>query len=559
MIAAGVAAFLLTAGLRAEDGGQAARLSNVDGQVRILQNDQVLAESAIANTPIFEGTRVAAASDGRAEIQFQDGSLARVSPDSVMTISVLRGQGSGTKAEIELESGLGYFELQGTDQSGDVRVKFGDNVVTASGFTVLRINLDRTPGEVAVFTGNAHLEIGNVEHGLALDLHGGESVALNAGDPTRYRFSESIEPDSWDSWNADRDQALTAESTARTGAEDNFQDSKNPAWGDLDANGNWYNVPGQGYVWSPYEGAGQGWDPYGNGHWMWTPRFGYIWVSGYSWGYMPFQCGAWNFYDSFGWGWAPGSGGCNPWWNGGYYQPNIGVAYGGYNLPRRPHEPGHRPGGGGGGRTGPHPLIAVSRLPNQGNRGERFAERNAPLVVGGQRVLPLRPLPERSQPNRSESGFASSPRPIYSQPVYGRVPVGNSGARSGYVPNPGAPSMGNGHVPNGAAGFNGSPSSPGAGHWAPPSAGSHPYGGGSFSGGPNSGGARVYTGGGNTGGGSRGGGGNAGGASSGGGSHGGGGSTSGGGSAGGSSAGGGGSHGGGGGSAPSPSGGGSHK
>jgi hypothetical protein len=31
--------------------------------------------------------------------------------------------------------------------------------------------------------------------------------------------------------------------------------------------------------------------PYGNGYWMWTPRFGYIWVSGYSWGYMPYQCG----------------------------------------------------------------------------------------------------------------------------------------------------------------------------------------------------------------------------------------------------------------------------
>ena len=251
MIAAGVAALLLSAVSRAEDGGQAARLSNVDGQVRILQNDQVLAESAIANTPIFEGTQVVAASDGRAEIQFQDGSLARVSPDSAMTISVLRGQGNATKAEILLESGLGYFELQGTDQSGDVRIKFGNNVVTASGFTVLRINLDRAPGEVAVFTGNAHLEIGNVEHGLALDLHGGESVALNAGDPTRYRFSESIEPDSWDSWNADRDQALTAESTARTSASDNFQDSKNPAWSDLDANGNWYKVPGQGYVWSP--------------------------------------------------------------------------------------------------------------------------------------------------------------------------------------------------------------------------------------------------------------------------------------------------------------------
>ena len=32
---------------------------------------------------------------------------------------------------------------------------------------------------------------------------------------------------------------------------------------------------------------------------MWTPGYGYLWVSGYPWGYMPFQCGAWNFYDGF--------------------------------------------------------------------------------------------------------------------------------------------------------------------------------------------------------------------------------------------------------------------
>jgi len=482
----GVVAVLLTTGLRAEDGAQAARLSSVDGQVRLLQGDQVLAESAIPNTPIFEGTRVVTENDGRAEVQFQDGSLARISPGSSMTISVLRGQGNGAETEIEMEGGLGYFELQSPDQSGNLRVRFGQNVVTASGFTVLRINLDNAPGELAVFAGNAHLEIGNVEHGLALDLHGGESVALNGGDPARYRFSESIEPDSWDSWNADRDQALTAESTNRTAAVESFDNGKNPAWGDLDANGNWYNVPGQGFVWSPYDGASAGWDPYGSGHWMWTPRFGYIWVSGYSWGYMPFQCGAWNFYDGFGWGWAPGMGGCNPWWNGGYYQPNIGIAYGGYIPPLRPHFPIHGRGGGGG-RNGPRPLIAVNRLPNHGVGQAIVAQRNTPLVIGGQRVLPLRPIPMGEQAHRSESGFLNSPRPTYSQrdpsqsgnllrQGYGQGLPGNPGPRPGYTSQQGNPRSANGN------GFNGASGSSGAGHWTAP-AGSHAYTGGGSSGG----------------------------------------------------------------------------
>ena len=203
-------------------------------------------------------------------------------------------------------------------------VQFGGAQVTTSGFTVLRVSDGQSSRRVAVFSGNAHLGCRR-RHGVAVDLHGGESIALNGASPANYQLAESIEPDSWDAWNSDRDQALTAEAASQTGASANLGESQNPAWNDLDANGNWYDVPGQGYVWSPYEAANAGFDPYGNGNWMWTPGYGYFWVSGYPWGYMPYQCGAWNFYDGFGWGWAPGMGGCSPWWGGGFYGgPNLG-------------------------------------------------------------------------------------------------------------------------------------------------------------------------------------------------------------------------------------------
>ena len=184
---------------------------------------------------------------------------------------------------------------------------------------------------------------------MAVDLHGGESVALSSTDPSHYDLAESIEPDSWDSWNSDRDQVLTAEGSSRTAATQGFADSSNPAWNDLDANGNWYNVPGQGNVWSPYDASDPGWDPYGSGYWMWTPQYGYGWVSGYSWGYLPYQCGNWNFYDNFGWGWAPGMGGCAPWWGAGFYGLNIGLMPGGYRPPIHPRRPPI-------GRGGPGPI-----------------------------------------------------------------------------------------------------------------------------------------------------------------------------------------------------------
>jgi len=411
---------LLTPALWADDAGpaQAARLSYVDGQVRISQGGQVLADGAVANTPLFEGAQLMTGNDGKAEIQFDDGSVVRISPDSSVTLSVLSGTG---ETEIVLTGGLAYFELQG---GGQFRVRFSGSVATASGFSVLRIRMDTPPGELSVFSGNAHLKRGSAS---ALDLHGGESVVLNGSDAGLYKLTQTIEPDSWDTWNTDRDQALAAEASAQTGTADNFagSDTPSPAWNDLDANGNWYNVPGEGYIWSPYAASGAGWDPYGNGSWTWTSGYGYIWASGYSWGYMPYQCGMWNYYDDFGWGWAPGMGGCRGWWWGGGH-------YGGINIGRAPHgyDPIRRPVGPIPPRGRPRPVIRVDRRQMGAPGILPSRDRNMPVTIGGHTVQALRPQPSRqgySQAWREHGGGVSAPN------QGGRTPSGQPyGGRSTY-------------------------------------------------------------------------------------------------------------------------------
>jgi len=488
-----IGSLALAPAMRADDAGagqpaRAVRLSSVDGQVQLSQGNQTLADGAVANTPLFEGTHVTTGEDGRAEIQFEDGSVARLSPNSSLTLSVLRGAGSNGEAQISIESGLGYFELQGGGIAGTIKVGFGDSVATATGFTVMRINLDTPPGELAVFSGNAHLERGSA---VSVDMHGGESLALSANDVSRYTLNETIEPDSWDSWNSDRDQVLTSEAATATGATKNYAESSNPAWNDLDANGNWYNVPGQGNIWSPYAASNAGWDPYGNGNWGYIPGYGYSWISGNPWGYLPYQCGMWNWYDSFGWGWAPGIGGCNPWWFGGaYYGPNIGTGYGGYRPPLRPHPP-RRPFGGGRG------LIAVSRhtvgpvatLPSR--------DKTSVVNIAGYTVQPMHEL---------------SPRPIYDHSASGfvnRTVLANGTVitNAGGVPQTGnmrsaGPTFGANRA--GSAPTSGARSASGAQHsfsggGAP--AASHPSGGGGFSGGGGGGGAAHAGGGGGGGGG----------------------------------------------------------
>lgn len=385
---------------QAGPGARAVRLSYVQGQVQISQSGQEITGQAAANMPLFEGYQVTTGQDGQAEIQFEDGSVARIAPDSGLTLTVLRGHGADGQAEIVLNGGLGYFELQGGDQAGRMDVRFGDADVSAGGFTVMRINMDTQPGALAVFSGNAHVVRGDA---MAVDLHGNESLTFNGSNPSQYNLAETVETNSWDQWNSDRDQAMQTEAGTKNKATDSFVNNDNPAWNDLNANGNWYDVPGQGFVWSPYAAVNAGWDPYGCGQWMWTPQFGYTWVSCYNWGFMPYSCGTWNFYNSFGWGWAPGMGGCNPWWGGGGYGgyggPNIGIAPSGYHPVIRPPQVLHPPRG-----RFPRPVL-VDREPKHGFRGSPLRSTTGPVTIAGHRVEPVRTTPARTGPGRPTSGF----------------------------------------------------------------------------------------------------------------------------------------------------------
>ena len=378
-----VAVLALTTCAAAQPGERAARLSDVDGQVQLSLNNQVLASTAPANTPMFEGTRVTTADDGRAEIQFDDGSVVRLSPNSSATLSVLRQQGTGMQTELQLENGLAYFELQGMPSSGSFLIRFGVNTVSASGFTVFRLDMDNPPGALAVFSGNAHLEN---QASLALDLHGGESARLNPGDPTNYILSESIEPNSWDAWNSDRDQQLSAQEAQRTQATTNVPNPANLAWSDLDANGNWYNMPGQGYVWSPYAAGASGWSPYGCGYWVMT-QYGYAWASCEPWGFLPYAGGAWGFYDGLGWAWSPGGGGW--WWNTGVWTPTVVSSSFHYSVPKRPHGGPIAPGHGNPGQT--PTVVAVNRFHSDGNVTP-IHPRGIPVTIAGTTVQPLRPV-----------------------------------------------------------------------------------------------------------------------------------------------------------------------
>jgi hypothetical protein len=353
------------------------RLSFVQGKVSIAQGGQPRFEQAQANMPLLAGYTLTTGADGQAEIEFTDGSVARLTPQSRIKLIQLAAQGTSAEAtEVELLSGLGYFELN-TRYGQQYRVHFKDAVVNPEENSIFRIDLDNAP-ELAVFTGTVHAKVDggfdqSVEHGTMLQLANNESSAV--------QVSSRLRQETWDQWNQDRDDQIAREAEQQTGARASNGAQNEPGWDDLDYYGTWYPMEGYGNVWMPNDEP-QGWDPYGNGYWANYPSWGYTWISAYPWGWLPYRCGAWNYWNQFGWGWVPGQ--CGLGWNTGVIIWNKPV---GYRPPARPLPPRPIPGGHGGPASSPTRLFAVNRGPGLPVRP--VGGPTKPVRVGGQELHPL--------------------------------------------------------------------------------------------------------------------------------------------------------------------------
>lgn len=394
---------LLFGGVKAEaqaDNPQvrAARLSFLQGTVNVDHIDNTGSDPAQINMPLPQGVRVSTGQDGQAEIEFEDGSVVRLTPNSSLELTTLTADPNGNlTTDLTLDNGLMYAELRAADKfaysiaAGAVQVS---PVVDAT----VRISMDKPPAVVSVLDGTAQVDGGSASgEGYKTNVNAGETLTGDVNDPGRYQLTQQVAANSWDKWNDDRDAAAANETTDQTDVRDDYAGEAGYGWSDLDANGSWYNVPGQGEVWQPNVATDPGFDPYGYGSWVWYPGSGYVWASGYSWGWTPYRCGNWSYWDDFGWGWQPGIG-C-----GGFGGWGFGGGGGGYviNIARPPlryrfqPKPVHEPGRARPIRVG-RPIDNPTRVrPVRGIR-----------TIAGRTVEPIRPSPGAS------SAFKGTTRPI---------------------------------------------------------------------------------------------------------------------------------------------------
>jgi hypothetical protein len=281
-----------------------ARVSFVQGSVQLLAGQGSDFQQAVMNMPVLDGSRVQTGADGQAEVEFGDGSVARLTPNSGLQLDHL----GEDRVQLTQLSGLSYYEFNVGDGHPPFSVQLNNLYVQPTANSILRVGLD-AGWEVAVLSGSVNVQGDGIPNVTVSENESIRAGAENSGAP--YTVAQGINGDSWDNWNQDRDQAIAQEASQQTPVRDESDNPQNENWNDLDADGNWYPVEGTGNVWVP-AGVGPDWDPYGSGYWALYPTIGYTWVSGYPWGWLPYHCGAWGYYP-FGWGWAPG--GCGRVWH----------------------------------------------------------------------------------------------------------------------------------------------------------------------------------------------------------------------------------------------------
>jgi hypothetical protein len=382
-------------------GGQvrAARLTFLQGTVTVDSADNTGSQAAELNLPLLAGVRLATGEDGQAEVEFEDGSLVRLTPNTALsldTLSVDTASGVFTTG-LSLLHGLAYVELRATAQYR-YTVDVGGDVLAPVENTTVRVDYDEPPAVFAVLDGTARVARagGGYGSGYGREVRAGEGLRGDAVNPGNYTLTTEIAADSWDNWNEERDQAAMTEAASRTAARDNYAGAQGYGWADLDANGSWYDVPGQGEVWQPaVASVDAGFDPYANGSWVWYPGTGYVWASGYGWGWTPYRCGSWSYYNGFGWGWLPASGCGGYGWGfyGGGRPVNIVYVPAGYRVP---HVPIAQPGGSG--RPHPGPVLPPVQPGTAAQPSLALAFVGGGTTTGGERriggvmVRPLEPV-----------------------------------------------------------------------------------------------------------------------------------------------------------------------
>jgi hypothetical protein len=268
-----------------------ARLSDVNGQVWLYNDETNEWITVERNRPLTTGDRIATDNGARAEITLGSTTL-RLDAGTEIEVSLLddsryavRLVNGSVAARLRSPQALAEFEID-TDE-GRLRVQ-----------TVGRYRFDRfdQASDLTVYNGQAAFDAKNT----ALPVYTGQHAQFwidTAGVPQYAMVAPAR--DTFSAWNDERDRGEDRVATNR------FVSPEMTGAGDLARYGQWQQTPDYGPIWVPTS-VPVDWAPYSAGHWAWVRPWGWTWVDDAPWGFAPFHYGRWVNRDSV-WCWAPGT------------------------------------------------------------------------------------------------------------------------------------------------------------------------------------------------------------------------------------------------------------
>ncbi|HYO64038.1 MAG TPA: DUF6600 domain-containing protein [Pyrinomonadaceae bacterium] len=296
----------------------AARVERVDGEVglrRALDSDP--SDDAwlevTPNTPLTVGDRLYAREDSRAGVAFTGRNFARLEPGSALDVVSL----SDRRTQLALREGSAIFNIGALaeDELFEVATPYGAVDLRQPGLYEVGYNEDGS-AFVSVLSGLAEViglaGSGQISKGEMLTLLGqtAAEIALSRISPDyaggllddyygyqypnlydgRYSDYDAYleDPDYYDPYNRHTSYRYVPATV--------------PGVSDLDYYGDWQNLSGHGYAWSPR--AESGWAPYQQGYWTLDDPHGLTWVSSEPWGYAPYHYGRWVNAENR-WFWVP--------------------------------------------------------------------------------------------------------------------------------------------------------------------------------------------------------------------------------------------------------------
>lgn len=300
------------------------RLSQIKGNVLLDRQTDRGFEIAFPNLPIAQGQALKT-TVGVAEVEFEDNSSLRITPNSLIQFPALQRSPAGaTITTINLVSGTLYVSLAKT-KGNDFTILVGGNKITLAPSSHIRLDVGSgtSPSTLAVLAGSAQLT--NASDTIAVDKK--KTLTFNTTTQSPPFLVSKVQRDEYDDWDKTSASYHNLRSISSAYGNTGYAYGIN----DLNYYGAFVNSP-CGSLWQPYF-TSAAWDPFANGVWAWYPGAGYSWVSPYPWGWMPFHYGSWQNCGT-GWGWQPGGQ-----WYGLRNHPTTLNPNHGPNCPRPPHAP----------------------------------------------------------------------------------------------------------------------------------------------------------------------------------------------------------------------------